>query len=92
MDQRMWVDETLDRLHECDDRADEDGEHDDEAGPALATHGAEEEGEPQRDRGRGIAEVVDQIGKQRDTQRARVDQRPLPVSSVATRNTQFSSF
>jgi diadenosine tetraphosphatase ApaH/serine/threonine PP2A family protein phosphatase len=73
MRQLLWIDEALDRLDECDAGAGEDREHDGDACQALAAHTAEEEGEAKRDRGGGVAEVVDQVGEQRHAQRARID-------------------
>jgi hypothetical protein len=64
------VDEPLDR----DESADKDREHDRETGQTFSFEAAEEEGEAERDRGQRIAEVVDQVGKQRDAECARVDE------------------
>ena len=69
------MDEALDGLAERDQGADEDREHDGETGESLPTQAAEEEGKPERDRGERVAEVVDQVGQQRDAERARVDER-----------------
>jgi hypothetical protein len=62
------VDEALDRLHERDHGADQDGQHDAESGQTLSAQAAEEEREPQRDRCQRVAEVVDQVGEQRHAQ------------------------
>ena len=75
MRQRARVDEALDGLTERDQGADEDSEHHREAGPALAAGAAEEEGDAERDRRQRVAEVVDQVGEQGDTQRLLVDER-----------------
>ena len=64
------MDEALDRLAERDEGADEDRGDDREAGEALAAETAEEEGEPERNRGQRVAEVVDQVSEQRHTKRA----------------------
>ncbi len=75
MRKRARVDETFDRLHERDQGADEDRQHDAETGKSLAAHAAEEESEAKRDRRQRVTEVVDQVGEQRDAERARVDER-----------------
>src|SRR5262249_2595394 len=69
------VEEAEDGLDERDDRADEDREDDREASPAFSTCAAEEEGEPERDRRQRVAEVVDQVGEQRDAEDDDVDRR-----------------
>jgi tetratricopeptide (TPR) repeat protein len=66
MGERTRVDETLDRLNESDEGADEDGEHDAEPGNPLPARAAEEEREAERDRSQRIAEVVDQIRQAED--------------------------
>ena len=60
------MDEPQDRLVEGDAGRDEDREHDGEAGDLLAAGAAQEERDPERHRGQRVAEVVDQIGEQRD--------------------------
>ena len=75
MEQGARVDEALDRLAERDECADEDREHDCEPGEPLAAQAAQEEREPERNRGERVAEVVDQVGEQRHAERARVDER-----------------
>ena len=60
------VDEPVDRLVAGDARADEDRRDDDEAGHALGAGAAQREGDAERDRGGGVAEVVDQVGEQGD--------------------------
>ncbi len=47
--------------------------HDREPGELFAAKAAQEEGEPERDRGERVAEVVDQVGEEGDAERARVD-------------------
>jgi hypothetical protein len=60
------VHEPADRLHPRDARRDEDRADDEEAGDALGARGAKREGGGERD-GRGrVAEVVDEVGQQRD--------------------------
>jgi hypothetical protein len=56
----------LDRLVERDASGDEDCEHDSKSGELLATEGAQVEGDPERDGGERVAEVVDQVGEERD--------------------------
>jgi hypothetical protein len=53
------VDESFDRLTERDERADHDRKDDCEPGEPFAASTAQEERKPKRDRGQGIAEVVD---------------------------------
>ena len=64
--QVLRVDEAEDRFVERDAGGDEDGEHDGEAGELLGAEGAQVEGDPERDGGERVAEVVDQVGEQRD--------------------------
>ena len=59
------MDEAVDCLHRRDAGADEDRRHDEVAGALLGHKGAHEEGDPERDRGQRVAEVVDQVGQQR---------------------------
>ena len=63
--QLLRVDEALDRLVERDTGADEDGGDDEQPRELLAAEAAHEEGNPERDRRRGVAEVVDQVCEQR---------------------------
>jgi hypothetical protein len=67
------VDETVDRLSKRDKGADEYRQDDRKPGETLATCAAEEEGEPERDRGQRVPEVVDQIREQRNAERPRVN-------------------
>ena len=60
-----WI-KPLDRLVERDAGADEDRGDDERARRASRRGRAEEEGDPERDRGECVAEVVDQVGEQRD--------------------------
>ena len=60
------VQQAVDRLVAGDAGADEDGEYDGEAGPALGARAAQGEGDRERDRGGGVAEVVDEVGEQGD--------------------------
>jgi hypothetical protein len=64
--QILWVNQTLDRLVQRDARRDEDREHDREPGQLLAPKRTQKEGDPQRHRRQRIAEVMNQIGKERD--------------------------
>ena len=64
--ERLRVDQTLDRLHECEARAEEDRRHDEVAGCLLAPLAPEEERDPERHRGQCVAEVVDEIRQQGD--------------------------
>ena len=61
--QVLRVDEALDRLVERDAGRDEDREHDGEPGELLGAEVAQEERDPERDRGQRVAEVVDQVGQ-----------------------------
>ena len=67
------VQQAVDRLVAGDAGADEDREHDGEAGPALGARAAQGEGDRERDRGGGVAEVVDEVGEQRDAARGDED-------------------
>jgi hypothetical protein len=66
MGERMRMDQALDRLVERDASGDRDREHDGEAGKLLSTERAQEERDPERDRSKCVAAVVDQVGEQRD--------------------------
>ena len=71
----LRVDQPLDRLVQRDDRADEDRCNDRESCNLLAAKRAQEESDPERDRGERVAEVVNQVGEQRDASRQHVDRR-----------------
>ena len=66
MRQLLRVDQSHDRLVEGDTRGDEDDEDNDKSGELLNAEGAQEEGYPERHRRQGIAEVVDQVGEERN--------------------------
>jgi hypothetical protein len=68
------VDEPLDGLTECDKCADEDCEHDSQPTQAFAARAPQVKGNAERNRRQSIAEVVDQICEQGNTQRAVVDE------------------
>jgi hypothetical protein len=68
------IDEALDRLSQRDESADEDRQHDAKPSPPLAARASEKERHAERDRRERITEVVDQVGKQCDAQRPRVDE------------------
>src|SRR5215218_1686549 len=74
MFERARIDETLDGLDQRDEGADEDRQHDRKASPALAPGAPEIEGDAERHRSKRIAEVVDQVGQERDAQRLRIDE------------------
>ena len=74
MRQRPRVDEPLDGLTERDKGADEDCEDDSQPTQAFAARAAQVKGDSKRNRGQSIAEVVDEICKQGNTQRAVVDE------------------
>jgi len=57
------VNEAKDRLTERHDGTDEDSHDDGDPSPPLASGASEEEGEPERDRGQRISEVVNQVGQ-----------------------------
>ena len=63
---RARVHEAPDRLDARHARRDEDRRDDRQPGPALGALGAQPEGDPQRERGRRVAEVVDEVGQQGD--------------------------
>src|SRR6478752_1237256 len=60
---RLRADDLLDREDPRDAGADEDREHDREAGVPLGPRGAQEECGSERNRSQGVAEVVDQVGE-----------------------------
>lgn len=59
------MDEAQDRLVRGHARGDEDGCHNSKAGEALGAWGAQRERNAERDRGQGVAAVVDQVSEQR---------------------------
>jgi hypothetical protein len=63
---RARMDESADRLHAGDAGGDEDGGDDEQAREALGARRPQGEGNRQRDRGGGVAEVVDEVGEQGD--------------------------
>ena len=67
------LDQPVDRLEAGDAGGGEDGEHDREPRPALGAGAAEGEGDTERDRRRGVAHVVDQVGEQRHAARGEED-------------------
>src|SRR5712691_5567605 len=69
------MNDALGRLPQRDERADEDCEHDREAGETLSSGVAQKERKPERDRGERIPEVMDEVCQERDAQRSRVDER-----------------
>jgi hypothetical protein len=66
------MDQPLDRLVQGHARGDEDREHHREPGDLLRPKRAKEERDPDRHRGERVADVMDQIGQQRN--RARQDE------------------
>ena len=62
----LGVDQPVDRLAEGDAGADEDRRDDEVAGVLLGLEGAHQEGGAERHRGERVADVVDQVGEQRD--------------------------
>ena len=67
------MEEALDRLVQRDASRDEDREHNGETSELLAAEAAEEEGDAERDGGERIAEVVDEVGEQRNRVREHED-------------------
>ena len=69
------MEQPLDRLVAGDTGGDEDRRDDEEAGQLLAAVRAEQEGDPERHGGQRVADVVDQVGEQRDRcrRRAKID-------------------
>ena len=72
--QVLRVDRGAHRLDPRDAGADEDREDHEEARAPLGGDGAQQERDPQRDRGERVAGVVDQVGQQRDAPGAHEDQ------------------
>jgi hypothetical protein len=72
--QRPWVDEPLDGLTERDKSADEDCEHDSQPTQTFAACAPQVKGDSKRNRRQSVAEVVDQICQQGNTQCAVVDE------------------
>jgi hypothetical protein len=68
------VQQAVDRLIAGDAGAGEDRQDDGEAGDALGLGASQREGDRQRDRGGGVAEVVDEIGEQGDAARGDEDE------------------
>ena len=62
----LRVDQAVDRLAEGDAGADEDRRDDEVAGVLLGLERAHQEGGAERNRGERVADVVDQVGEQRD--------------------------
>ena len=62
----LWVDEAHDRHVEGDAGRNENREDDSQTGEPFAANTPEVESYAQRDRGQGVAEVVDQVRKERD--------------------------
>ena len=75
MRQLARVQQPLDRLRQRDAGADEDREHDEVPGDLLASLAPKEEGDAERDRGQGVADVVDQVCEQGDAAAGGQDQR-----------------
>src|SRR5687768_2377523 len=69
------VEQAVDRLPARDARRDEDRENDGQPGDALRAEAPQGEGDSERDRGRRVTEVVDQIGEQGDAAGKRKDDR-----------------
>jgi len=67
------VEEALDGLVQCDTSRDEDRKHHSEARELLAPEAAEEERGTERNGGQRIAEVVNEVGEQRDRVREQED-------------------
>lgn len=72
MGQILRMEEALDGLVEGCAGRDEDRQDDDEAGDLLGAEALEEEGDAEGNRGQRIAEVVDEVGEERN--RAREDE------------------
>ena len=66
MGQLLRLDETLDRLVERDTRRRENGKDDCEARDLLGAEATEEERDSERDGGERVAEVVNEVGEERD--------------------------
>ena len=73
MRQRLRVDQPLNRFVERDAGRDEDGEHDGQPRKLLTSEAPQKEGDAERQRGQRVAEVVDQVGEQRDRVREHED-------------------
>ena len=61
-------------MPERDAGADEDRRDHEETGSFLAPGAAKEEGNPEGERGEGVAEVVDQVGEEGDAAAQQVDE------------------
>jgi hypothetical protein len=70
---RLAVDKPIDRLRERHARADEDREHDAEAGDPFTPCAAQEEGDAERHSRQRVPEVVDQVGEEGDAPAQGVD-------------------
>ena len=68
--QVLWMDEPHDGCVEGDAGRDEDRKHDRDPRKSFATNATEVKGDSERDRRERIAEVVDDVGEQRDAERA----------------------
>ena len=73
MGQILRMDQALDCLEQSDAGGNEDCEHHGTARELLATHAAQKEGDTKRHGSERISEVVNQIGKERDTAADEVD-------------------
>ncbi len=73
--QLLGVDQPLDRLVERYEGADQNCGNNRESCDFLAAERAQEECDPERDRGQSVAEIVNQIGKQCDAASDREDRR-----------------
>jgi hypothetical protein len=78
--QRLVMQESLERLVEGDASGEEDDRHDGQSGELLAAEAAKQERTPQRDGGERVAEVMDQVGQERDGRRSAAGRtRPGPA-------------
>lgn len=64
--ERLRVEQARDALEEGDEGADQDRQDDEEAGDPLGACAPEQEGDPERDGGERVPDVVDQVGEQGD--------------------------
>jgi hypothetical protein len=71
----LGIDQSVHRLEPRNARAREDRENDRNARPALRFRAPEREGRAERDRGRSVAEVVDQVGEERNARCCDEDQK-----------------
>ena len=70
-----WMDEALHGLDAGHARTDKDGRDDGQTGASLGKVGVERERDSERNRGECVAEVVDQVGEQRDAAGGKEDRR-----------------